>query len=137
MQENVGLITCLVKNVAKKADRWDWHIECDKYWPSEQGEQLAFDDLKVTCNRIIRSEDNLNIVSLTINHEKTSHDLVHVHFKGFPDLGVPRFDQLRAFNLMIEACLETIQSSDKKVLLHCRQGYGRSGTTSLTLSLLL
>ena len=58
-------------------------------------------------------------------------NVTHLWFNGWPDFGVPKSKEaLGAFNKMADVLTDLVctDGSNKKPLIHCRAGQGRSGT---------
>ena len=66
-------------------------------------------------------------------------DVTLYHFNGWPDLEVPNTeDEMLGFNIFMTALVHLYaQNNSRKAIMHCRQGHGRTGTASLTLTRIL
>ena len=64
-----------------------------------------------------------------------------IHFKGWPDCDIPSTpEELNGFKLMIKHLVNfysSNQSRSPKALVHCRGGWGRTGTTVMILTRIL
>ena len=73
----------------------------------------------------------------TVKCGDKSHQMRHVEYLAWPDLDVPvEFKQL---NALIDLILREIEetSEDQKILIHCGQGHGRTGTLLAILNSIL
>ena len=61
----------------------------------------------------------------------TSREIRQLHYKGWPDHGVPSDSSLASFMQMFEIFTYMLLSSDpsEKAIVHCSAGIGRTGTT--------
>ena len=70
-----------------------------------------------------------------------SKEVTLVHFKGWPDCDIPSTrDELNGFNLMMKYLVNFYNSGSSrapKALVHCRGGWGRTGTTVMILTRIL
>ena len=58
-------------------------------------------------------------------------NLTHLWFNGWPEFGVPKKEEaLKSFEQIIEEATNLLCADEDqgKPLIHCRSGYGRSGT---------
>ena len=70
--------------------------------------------------------------------------LTHVHFTGWPDWETPVGDSQTEFRNVIESGAEFVEKQHhlpdadrEKLLVHCRAGIGRTGTTIALINLVL
>ena len=80
---------------------------------------MSVDDSKHICKRML----DVNGVSIE-----------HNHFKSWPDWEVPFDDSMRGFQELIKGCAsyvidESAKPDPLKLLVHCKAGIGRTGTT--------
>ena len=117
-----------------------------QYFPNEEpgNEEIFFPDFKITQNLAKLDETSeyskrfLNVISLKTGI--TIHQLEHTHFKGWKDFGLPEADSLVAYQKMVKDAAEFIdnsyhnmvaenQANPEKLVVHCKAGQGRTGTT--------
>jgi len=111
--------------------------KCEKYWPGAD-ESLKFEDihLEVKSKGEKAITDNLverdfSLIDLSSN--ETISEVKQVQYTGWPDHGIPEKDQFDDFDKLVQNTMEvynTIKAEDsqKKMLLHCSAGIGRTGT---------
>lgn len=68
--------------------------------------------------------------------------VTHVHFTAWEDFSVPEADSLHAYKLIVENAVEFINTQERtnsgqKMLVHCRAGIGRTGTTMAIINALI
>ena len=69
--------------------------------------------------------------SLLINAQHVDH----YHFQGWPDYGLP--SDFSEFKHLVDITTESLLRRENKVLIHCRGGFGRTGTTIAIVNALL
>ncbi|KAH7729912.1 Protein T27A3.5 [Aphelenchoides avenae] len=101
-------------------------LKCAQYWPLEQGKSMA-----THSGFTIKNEDAKDVektdaqtlrkttLTLTLGSESTT--VVHWHWQHWPDRGVPS-NYLLTMRLLLKI------KNDKKVVVHCSAGIGRTGT---------
>ena len=88
----------------------------------------------------VSAKFTINRLSVSLMGQK-SKEVTLVHFKGWPDCDIPSTrDELNGFNLMMKYLVNFYNSGSSKVpkaLVHCRGGWGRTGTTVMILTRIL
>ena len=61
-------------------------------------------------------------------------DVLHCHFKSWPDWEVPYDESMSVYQSLISECAdfvmgESTKPEPKRLLVHCKAGIGRTGTT--------
>ena len=84
----------------------------------------------------------LTISKLSVNFMgQKSKQVTLLHFKGWPDCDIPSSaEELNGFNLMMKYLVNFYNSGQSRVpkaLVHCRGGWGRTGTTVTILTRIL
>lgn len=128
-------------------------VKADKYFPfDETDEKGVFDltthDVKLentnndeTKKAIFGGEDNFNKFSpeskkkievreLSFRKKGETeilHKVTHIHFRAWPDGGVPTGDDLKAFEELVRF-IHTKIADKNNVIVHCTGGVGRTGT---------
>lgn len=72
-----------------------------------------------------------------IKKGKRAHMCRHIYYEGWPDLGVPK-DKAQ-LNILVSLILQEIRTTAKneRVLIHCGQGIGRTGTIICIVNVIL
>ena len=88
----------------------------------------------------VSAKFTINRLSVSLMGQK-SKEVTLVHFKGWPDCDIPSTrDELNGFNLMMKYLVNFYNSGSSRVpkaLVHCRGGWGRTGTTVMILTRIL
>ena len=64
-------------------------------------------------------------------------EVQQLHYTGWPDHGVPTGASMDSFKMMLDYYIYTMIKSDRKIIVHCSAGIGRTGTTIGLASLIL
>ena len=118
--------------------------ECDQYWPTEQTGAIVSECGKVSVSLLkftqVSAKFTINRLSVSLMGQK-SKEVTLVHFKGWPDCDIPSTrDEVNGFNLMMKYLVNFYNSGFSKApkaLVHCRGGWGRTGTTVMILTRIL
>lgn len=139
-----------------------WRDETDLYWPVDSSERtitatsaagtsggnsckITDADDEMICISLRQStqpSEHLTLYDLKVSHGGKTRQIRLIHFSGWPDCGVPEEpSELVGFNQMLKELLNHYingtERREKKAIVHCRQGHGRTGTTVTILSRLL
>ncbi len=60
--------------------------------------------------------------------KKVVHKFMHLHFKGWPDFGVPEGQKENILFYLVDGMKFQMDDKGKNVLVHCTGGIGRTGT---------
>lgn len=91
-------------------------------------------------SKLLPHVETRELVILDAKTNKVVHKVQHQHFRSWPDFGVPADDSLKAYKNMINNAalfmmdthknhLEKPTSQPERLLVHCKAGIGRTGTT--------
>ena len=81
---------------------------------------------------------HVDIRNLLVSDGKTSVKVQHNHFKSWPDFEVPHDGSMQGFQELINntadyviKCHEKLEKGEpvERILVHCKAGIGRTGTT--------
>ena len=115
------------------------HPSCNQYWANDVSEEkkLDFGNISVTtidsesmCSSLVKSK-------ILVERRKSKGGEVvkktvvdHWHYTGWPDDGIPDDHTLEGFEMLTNFLIEFIlrKQNYDKVLIHCREGRGKSGT---------
>ena len=145
LQENTKLIINLTKT------KEHGKIKCDKYWPSEVGESLTFEESGQTIQIILKSSESLmeNLIRrrlIIINQTENIElrEVIQLNYLSWPDHGAPEpsdyliiqkliqyIEEYKCQNQQNEESLQRKfqqQEIHSKIVLHCSAGIGRTGT---------
>eukprot|EP00347_Sterkiella_histriomuscorum_P019836 403340115 len=138
-ENNVSLIVTVACEVEGDSEKFE------PYWQQNsgsQGKRYKIDNLEIiNFERPDRQySQNLVVREYEINNEllakKTS--VRQIHYRAWPDFGVPSGDALVEFDKMIEIIVqELIKNKDSKIVVHCSAGVGRTGTTIAIVHLIM
>lgn len=116
IEQNIELIIMLT-NLTENGNE-----KCFKYFP-ENGKQLTFEDIKITCVSL-EVEEIWDKRTLLIARKMKQITLIHLHFKSWPDFGCPN-----KLGELVQFCnfVRRIPYSGC-IVVHCSAGVGRTGT---------
>ncbi|KAK3089316.1 hypothetical protein FSP39_002684 [Pinctada imbricata] len=99
-------------------------VKCERYWPDQHS--IQFLDLSVVMNSTTEMS-NYTIRDMTLQNNQTteSRKIIHFHFTGWPDHGVPDTLELVTFLRRVHAY--PLPRTGPTVV-HCSAGVGRTGT---------
>ena len=128
LQERVLMIVTLAHQIPG---------DCAKYLPFEENEKLTDGSIEVICSQVTKNEKYLTVRELQVKDSNGSVCTVtHYHFKGWPDWETPAGGSLKVFRSLIETATDFVIAQEKqdpsssgRLLVHCRAGIGRTGTT--------
>ncbi|KII60985.1 Tyrosine-protein phosphatase non-receptor type 6 [Thelohanellus kitauei] len=121
IQEKVKIIVVLTKLIEKGV------VKCVKYWPDLGESMHLWDTYTVTTKDENQKADIIySTLEIVNNNDKTSWELVIVHYLGWPDHFVPEepwgtLELLGYFNHHRE------KNPNSTAVIHCSAGVGRSG----------
>ncbi|XP_070189239.1 receptor-type tyrosine-protein phosphatase eta-like [Littorina saxatilis] len=104
-------------------------IKCEQYWPAERGEEMEYDNMKVT-NISVSNVNDYNITIFSISNmleESEPFEVVHFHHLTWPDMTA---------DISLESMIEFLTVVRQHVrpdkpgpmVVHCSAGVGRTGT---------
>ena len=100
--------------------------KCENYW-----------DVKMKNFEIKRQEKDQEYNDYTIRtfilkkiSNKEERKVVQIHYKGWPDHGIPDVSNKKVFEVFCEINKKVDELNDKKnpIIVHCSAGVGRTGT---------
>eukprot|EP00730_Choanoeca_flexa_P000698 TRINITY_DN10302_c0_g1_i1.p1 TRINITY_DN10302_c0_g1~~TRINITY_DN10302_c0_g1_i1.p1 ORF type:complete len:1408 (+),score=183.31 TRINITY_DN10302_c0_g1_i1:254-4225(+) len=113
--------------------------KCERYWPSEQGENgaICFADFKISLLKEQSTRDYV-VRGLRVQHLSTgeSRTVWHMQFTAWPDHGVPPAAPFLAFMDEIIELRSRLLGADSSspawpTIVHCSAGIGRTGVLIL------
>lgn len=139
VQEDVGLILAVLK--LQEGGK----TKCHKYYPEESSdEDLTMRGLypgisvvKKSTNQISKYliERIFEVTDLTTGKKVETRQL---HYVGWPDHGVPTKDSLEEFKLLLDDFIKFIVfEKERKAIVHCSAGIGRTGTTIALMTMIV
>ncbi len=106
--------------------------KCAKYWSKSMKKYAIKEEKKKKGEKGEKDKNEFyKIRNLTLinNQTKEERKIVQIHFKGWPDHGIPEIDDGSVFEAFIE--MNKIVDENKKdgpIIVHCSAGVGRTGT---------
>lgn len=101
------------------------------YYPDSKGESLQFDNIKVTCEEVVKDEKFKELEAVLRKLNVCGQTVYHLQLYWAPWEGI-NVETLAAFMEKVEA-LEA--ENPGQTLVHCQAGKGRTGTYFATLIL--
>uniref|UniRef100_A0A1A7X9E5 Receptor-type tyrosine-protein phosphatase kappa n=1 Tax=Iconisemion striatum TaxID=60296 RepID=A0A1A7X9E5_9TELE len=100
--------------------------KCFQYWPSEGS--MTFGDYTVELTGDTRCETfTRRDLVLTKKLEKQSQHVRHIHFHGWPEIGIPA-EGRGMIDIIAAVQRHQQQSGNRPIVVHCSAGAGRTGT---------
>jgi protein tyrosine phosphatase len=130
-EQNAPVIVVLMR--MKENGRIKGHM----YWPNKLKETKQFGKIRVTLKKSFTfrvanqlAQIKIRVLEIENLHEKKSREIVQLHFKGWPDFGVP--DTTRPIRELIHLTNMYRQTASQKgvtgpTVVHCSAGIGRTG----------
>ncbi|XP_013913631.1 PREDICTED: tyrosine-protein phosphatase non-receptor type 5 [Thamnophis sirtalis] len=98
--------------------------KCTEYWPEEQ---IAYEGIEITVNRVIQADD-YRLRLITLKNGEETRNLKHYWYTSWPDQKTP--DQAPALLQLVQEVEEAMQHAEEKnapIIVHCSAGIGRTG----------
>ncbi|XP_012261958.2 receptor-type tyrosine-protein phosphatase delta-like [Athalia rosae] len=119
-QEEVRVI-CMLANIIENG-----RIKCEQYWP-EIGKKLKYGEVSVSnTNHEVFADYTFRTFQISLAGDKRK--VMHLHYTGWPDHGVPTYSQSLVAYLKK---LRATRVGNGPVVVHCSAGVGRTGTIIL------
>jgi protein-tyrosine phosphatase len=103
--------------------------KCHEYWHSSN--KLKAFSVECSEEKELTSDLRMRTFLLTRNKDNESREIMHLHFVGWPDHGVPDVSKVqKSFDIMIQASEDNFTTSKNTapIITHCSAGVGRTGT---------
>lgn len=116
--------------------------DCVQYFPSEANEVLELPSVTIECSEVQKSKF-VNVRKLKVKSTTSDRvqELSHYHFTGWPDWETPVGPSLESFYELVKVGADFVKQQNngggQKLLLHCRAGIGRTGTTIALINCML
>lgn len=123
-QEKIPVVVMLTKLVE------NGKIKAHRYWP-KINEPLFFEQFNISLIEKLKQESfTTRILELEHCQENVKRQVVQIHYKKWPDSGVPENTQglHQIFALMEETSNRLKETSNGPITIHCSAGIGRAGT---------
>lgn len=138
----------VVVNLCEDVGNRSYYSECDQYWPTPQMQTYECDTVRVTlieanqvCETLVENKLRVALYNERKSRVIKTSDITLYHFSGWPDLDTPTTsEQLAGFYSLIQALITfyiSEEGENKRAVMHCRGGHGRTGTCSLILTRIL
>ncbi|XP_026562238.1 tyrosine-protein phosphatase non-receptor type 5 [Pseudonaja textilis] len=98
--------------------------KCTEYWPEEQ---ITYEGIEITVNRIIQADD-YRLRLITLKNGEETRNLKHYWYTSWPDQKTP--DQAPALLQLVQEVEEARNCAEEKnapIIVHCSAGIGRTG----------
>ena len=106
--------------------------KCAKYWHKSMKKYTIKQEKKKKEEKEEKEKNEFykirNLVLIN-NETKKERNVVQIHFKGWPDHGIPEIEDGEVFKAFIE--MNKLVDENKKegpIVVHCSAGVGRTGT---------
>uniref|UniRef100_A0AC34RI90 Protein tyrosine phosphatase n=1 Tax=Panagrolaimus sp. JU765 TaxID=591449 RepID=A0AC34RI90_9BILA len=104
--------------------------KCARYFPTEKGERMMFDNYEIICSHISDlmvkkmdpDEQRIICTELKVSSRATVTKVNHYRWGSWPDRKVPKSTQA------VLTLLHTVRSSITPIVVHCSTGIGRACT---------
>jgi protein tyrosine phosphatase len=125
VQEKVSLVMTVGQQIGH---------DFDKYFPTSSSEPVKEKGLQVELTTNRRAGLYIDVRTLRVEVDGAEATVQHFHFTGWPDYGVPGEKQKdELFRLLKELArfvvLQQNSPNPMKLVVHCKAGVGRTGTT--------
>jgi len=101
-------------------------IKGDRYWPDKE-RRIQFGAISITLLSTFKLKHlHITIRKLRLANNKTQKEVYHLHYRGWPDFGVPD-STLPIRELVNLSMFYHKQGMQGPVVVHCSAGIGRSG----------
>ncbi|KAK7460720.1 hypothetical protein BaRGS_00038866 [Batillaria attramentaria] len=121
-EHRVPIIVMLTQTVERG------QIKCEKYWPSEHGEDRQYGEIMVTATSVSSLNDyNITIFSLRHEKEDEEHEVIHFHYLKWLDMTADvQLQTILNFVSFVRQHVRPDRSGP--MIVHCSAGVGRTGT---------
>ena len=101
--------------------------KCDQYWPTDVEEGVKFDNSQVILKSVESIMPNLIKRKIMIGKERI---VTHLQYLAWPDHGAPEEQDYKIIATILDNISEFHQrdGKDKKIIIHCSAGIGRTGS---------
>jgi cadherin 5 type 2 (VE-cadherin) len=117
-EQNCRAIVMVTKCVEKGREK------CDHYWPVDS-EPMYYGDLRVLVLNETKCSDWV-VSEFELSQGDQIRRLVHFHYTGWPDFGVP--EKLQSLIRFVRLVRTRVGPEGGPIVVHCSAGVGRSGT---------
>lgn len=111
------------------------HSDCVQYFPLKSGAKISYLSLSVECESLVENPFSNHRV-LKLKGKDSVQTVTHIHFTGWPDWETPIGESQLEFKNVVEQGASFVEKQHasspearEKLLVHCRAGIGRTGTT--------
>jgi protein tyrosine phosphatase len=105
-------------------------VKGDRYWPDKE-RKIQFGAISITLLSTLKMKHlHITIRKLRLSYNKTHKKLYHLHYRGWPDFGVP--DSTLPIRELVNLSMHYQKQGyaigmQGPVVVHCSAGIGRSG----------
>jgi hypothetical protein len=105
-------------------------VKGDRYWPDKE-RKIQFGSISITLLSTFKLKHlHITIRKLRLSYNKTQKEVYHIHYRGWPDFGVP--DSTLPIRELVNLAMYYQKQGysvgmQGPVVVHCSAGIGRSG----------
>ncbi|CAD8068231.1 unnamed protein product [Paramecium primaurelia] len=117
---NVGVIIMLCTLYGRGS------FQCEKYWP-KVGQKAQYGPYEVNSILLEENPQSLLKNKIIIKCQEQEREVIHYQWTDWDDFGVVEDDQFKIIDMLAEIA-NTAAIQNKRPVIHCSAGIGRTGT---------
>lgn len=119
---------CIDNQVKYIIDLSNDNDDTDDYVPTQVGQSLEFDrGVSITLKKVNHVIEGFSHFSYSVNQQNEGIEVERLHFTLWPDGNIPEMEKFKKLVDYAYDKFKTIQQINK-LLVHCKEGKGRTGT---------